>query len=216
MRVKRNDSKKRYLAIVLAMLFYLLIITLFSCDKKSQNITGGTNKESPTDNNVKLKSFLSKKGIMYIKDFYYIGSFTGKYGKMDVQAAIMYQPNKDIEKIEKIRGILINIEGGSNQYDKHQSVLDLDEAESVSKAISYMIEEYLKRQALTSSDIKSDYNEVVFVTKDEFKVGFYQRKDSLQAFASSGDISKASCFFSVGGLGELKRYIDEGIISAKK
>lgn len=62
------------------------------------------------------------------------------------------------------------------------------QADSVSKALSYMIEELNNRLAQTSIEMKSDYNEVIFITKDEFKVVFFQDKKSLRGLAGSGSI----------------------------
>lgn len=217
MKLAWEKSGKHLQAISLLVLSSVLIIALCSCDNKSKSITNGTRKESSTDNDVKLKTFMSKKGVMYIKDYYFKGGILGEWGSnINVQAIIGYTPNKDVNKIEKVRGIIIEVDGGGRLNITHKSYLDIDEAESVSKALSYMIEELNNRLAQTSIEMKSDYNEVIFITKDEFKVGFYQDKKSLRAFAGSGSIGSATCFFKQGGLVKLKNYIDEGIISAKK
>ena len=42
-----------------------------------------------------------------------------------------------------------------------------------------------------------EYTEVTFSTKDEFKVGFYQKGITFPAFVSGGYIRESTCFIPV-------------------
>jgi hypothetical protein len=65
-------------------------------------------------------------------------------------------------------------------------------------------------------DANREYTEVIFSTKGDFKVGFFQKGTTFTAFASSGYIREASCFLPTESLAELKSVIDKGLILAKK
>ena len=78
----------------------------------------------------------------------------------------------------------------------------------ISKIDSYGKEDY------------KDYREVVFTTKDDFNVGFFQKgstvyKTEIKAFASSGIIAKTTSFLTKESLAELKNIIERGLALAQ-
>jgi len=113
--------------------------------------------------------------------------------------------------MQKQRGLEIEVYGGGRLEKANSSFLDVDEADSLSKALDYMINLLNKFK-----DENREYTEVIFATKDEFKVGFYQKGSSFTVFASSGYNREATCFLPTKSLADLKNVIDKGLALAKK
>jgi|SRR4030042_2562661 hypothetical protein len=192
----------------IAVLFVVFVILGFSslAYSQQQNKKELAEKAEPA---TKLEQFLSKKGRLYLKDFSDAGSVSGQYGtNISIKALIVYEPGKEIEKL---RGLKVEVYEGGRLEKSNTSFLDIDEAESLSKAIDYMVNLFNKFK-----DTNREYTEVIFSTKGDFKVGFYQKGSSFTAFASSGYIRETSCFLPIESLGQLKAVIDKGIMLAKK
>ena len=172
------------------------IILLFAIDVSAQ-IT----KPEPPKEQTKIQSFFSKRGIMIIRDFYKAGDYDGKYnGHIVVEALIAYIPGES----SKTKGLRITV---AEHKDESVSFLDMDEAESLSKALGYLIDLATKWQ----QDIR-EYSESFFVTKDDFNIGFFQTFAGQTGFASSGRIGKKTCFFnSLSDLTPIKALVDEAI-----
>lgn len=77
--------------------------------------------------------------------------------------------------------------------------------ESLSQAITYMITLLEKWQGKNR-----EYTEVIFSTKGDFKLGFYQKGSEVNSFSKSGIIGAASCYFPTNDLSKLKAIIDKG------
>lgn len=155
----------------------------------------------------KLEQFLSKKGRLYVKDFYKAGIVSGEHGqRITVDALIVYEPGKEVEKN---RGLKIEVYEKGPPEKEHSSFLDLEEVGSLSKAIDYMM-----NLISTFKGNTREHTEIIFATKADFQVGFYQDGGKFQAFAESGVIGKASCFLPVESLSELKSVIDKGLALA--
>jgi hypothetical protein len=152
----------------------------------------------------KLEQFLSKKGNLIVKDSNSVGQITGQYGTtVDIEALVIYEPGKESERI---RGLRIEVHGGGRLERSEISFLDMDEVESLSQAISYMVR-ILEKWRGTSRE----YTEVIFSTRGDFQLGFYQKGTSVSAFAKSGIIGAATCFFPTGELLRFKTLIDKGV-----
>lgn len=126
-----------------------------------------------------MEAFLGKKGELIVKDFYKLGEVAGRYGsKIEFSVLVIYEPGKESQRI---RGLKIKVSEGGRYERSNTSFLDLEEIESLSKALEYMGE-----LSARWKDIKKEYTEVVFSTKDDFRIGFYQTGNELTAFSSSG------------------------------
>lgn len=136
---------------------FMLVSTLAYAQQQGQ-------KEPAT----KLEQFLAKKGKLIIKDSEEAGVLKGQYGtKITVDALAIYEPAKEAEKI---RGLRIEVYGGGRLERSDASFLDMDEVESLSQAITYMISLLEKWQGKSR-----EYTEVIFSTKGDFQLGFYQK-----------------------------------------
>ena len=89
-----------------------------------------------------------------------------------------------------IKGLKITIEG-DRPINKHSSFLDLDEIDSLQQSVTYLQQNIERIQG--ENEV---HTEVVFSTKDNFKIGWYKSSASAKwgYFASSGEISPTICF----------------------
>jgi len=186
---------KKFLIVVLCALVLLPLIASAQVKKE------GEAKEPAT----KLEAFLAKKGKLIVKDFYRLGEVAGRYGsKIEFSALVIYEPGQESQRI---RGLKIEVTEGGRYERSNTSFLDLEEIESLSKAL-----EYMGGLSAKWKDIEKDYTEVVFSTKGDFNIGFYQSGIKQAAFSSSGYIGKATCFFSsMQDLSSVKTIADKGL-----
>ena len=187
---------KKFLIVVLCALMFLPPLVASAQDNKESEA-----KEPAT----KLEAFLAKKGKLIVKDSYRLGEVTGRYGsKIEFSALVIYEPGQESQRI---RGLKIEVTEGGKYERSNISFLDLEEIESLSKAL-----EYMSSLSVKWKDIEKDYTEVVFSTKDDFDIGFYQSGIKQGVFSSSGYIGKATCFFSsMQDLSSIKTIADEGL-----
>ncbi len=179
----------------------LCALTLIPLVASAQVKEKGNAKEPAT----KLEAFLAKKGKLLIKDFYELGGVAGRYGaKIKLDAVVLYEPGQESQRI---RGIRVEVNGGGKYERSDTSFLDLEEIKSLSKAIEYMLNLSKKWKGTNR-----EYTEVVFSTKGDFKIGFYQRGTETGAFSSSGYVGQVTCFFtSPRDLISVKDIVDRGL-----
>src|SRR5436853_418705 len=97
----------------------------------------------------------------------------------------------------------IRLETVDSKDRKESAVLDFDESEEFSNAITF-IHEAAQRLA----NEKRDYTEATFSTKDSIQIGFYQTTEQEQkAFIRLG-IRGDLCFLPVSSLPSLKKLIE--------
>lgn len=202
------------------ILLILIVISLIltSCSEKEQVETQVDSKDS-TLSKTKIEEFLSKKGILFIKDFYEIGSISSDsrlYGKLDFNAIIIYKPDANTDSI---KGLKVDIHTKEylvySSYDKSETVfLDLDELVELSAAIQYMYNLVDKWEA-----IKQEYTEVSYRTIGNFEIVLFPEstatdgKDKLN-FAVKTGYSGTTCYFQndiANSLKLLKEIFDKGI-----
>lgn len=165
-----------------------------------KNKTSNEEKDS-FKGNTKLEAFISKKGLILIKDFHSLGSISGMhYSSVTFKAVLFYEPGKEKNSI---RGIKIEIFD-----DNSESVfLDLEELESLSRALEYMF----NLQKSWENNPK-EYTEVIYETKGNFQVGFYKKNDTVNSFISAGYGKRVLCFLKTpDDLLATKSKIDDGI-----
>ena len=150
-----------------------------------------------------LESFLSSKGTLLVKDFYELGK-VGGIGSMSVDAVVITQPG---QTDRKIRGLRIEVAESGRLERSDTSFLDMDEIDSLSKALAYMSDLALKWKGTE----KQEYTEVQFATKGDFAIGFYQRKKDQGGFVSSGRIGAARAFINVADFPKIKALVDQSL-----
>jgi len=164
-------------------------------------LPGHAQEEKPKEPATKLEAFLAKTGTLFVKDFYNLGKIRG-LGTIELKALVTYQPGQETLTIH---GLTIEVTEAGRLEFSGTSFLDLEEIESLSKAIAYMLDLSEKWK-----DTDKEYTEVIFLTKGYFKAGFYQKGTKQQAFASSGYIAGRTCGLSMNDLASLKALVDQG------
>ena len=177
------------------------ILLLVPVLASAQAVKSAKAKEPAT----KLEEFLAKKGKLIVKEFYDLGEVTGRYGsKIELKALVIYEPG---DNSQRVRGLKIEITEGGRYEKSNTAFLDLEEVESLSKAIGYMTNLSSKWKG-----INKKYTEIIFSTKGDFQIGFYQKGTKQAAFSSAGYIGKTRCFFaSMNDLNSVKVHADKGI-----
>ena len=184
--------------LIVALCAFILVPWIVSAQVKKE----AKAKEVST----KLEAFLAKKGKLIVKNFYEVAKIAGRYGsRIEIEAVVIYEPGQESQRV---RGLKVEVtESKSYGENSETSFLDLEEIESLSKAL-----EYMSSLSAKWKDVNKEYTEVVFSTKGDFKIGFYQKGTEQGAFCSSGYIGGASCFFrSLQDLGTVKVFVDKGL-----
>lgn len=182
--------------LIIALCVFMLTPSIVLAQSQEE----GKAKEPAT----KLEAFLAKKGKLIVKDFYKIGELAGSYSKIAFKALMIYEPGQESQKI---RGLTIEITEGGSYEKSNTSFLDLEEIESLSKGLEYMINLSEKWK-----ETNKEYTEIIFSTKGDFSIGFYQNGTKQSAFSSSGYIGKVHFFFSsMKDMNSVKSIVDKGL-----
>ena len=190
---------KKVTAFLSICLFVFFSSVVFAQENQEQK------KSEPA---TKLEKFLAKKGTLIVKDFFNFGVVTGIYGtNMSFDAIFIYEPGRETEDI---RGLRIKVHEGGRLEKEEISFLDFEEVESLSNAL-----QYLTNLASQWTNENKEYTEVIFSTKGNFQIGFYQKGKGQQAFASSGYISKAGCVLQTEDFKEIKTTVDKVLAKLK-
>lgn len=152
-----------------------------------------------------LEAFLSKKGNLIVKDSYNLGELPCNYGaKLTLDALVIYSPGQEGQKT---KGLRIEITDGSKYSKSHTSFLDMEEIESLSNAITYMT-----KLMNDWSSVNKEYTEVIFSTKGDYQIGFFQGGTKQTVFSSSGQVGQVTCFLNAtSDLSVVKKMVDKGI-----
>jgi hypothetical protein len=188
---------KKIFYVVLAVLF----VTVLRCNAQVEEKT--KDKEPGT----KLERFIAQRGILIARDFYELGEMPAKYSvSIKFTALVVYDP---AQPIRKDKGIQVEIsERQPYTTERHSEIafLDLEEMESLSKGIAYMVQLAEEWKATGKQ-----YSEVTFSTLGDFQIGFFQEGTIASAYCSVGLIGKINCFFSsMEDLNSVKRIVDKG------
>ncbi|MDR4508648.1 MAG: hypothetical protein MRJ65_10515 [Candidatus Brocadiaceae bacterium] len=137
----------------------------------------------------KLEAFLLENGQIIIKDYYALGKISGLYGSdIEIKALVTYEQGKEDQRL---KGFQIDVHERGRHERSETLYLDREEIEALSQAIEYMIHVSAKWKT-----VRKNNTEVVFSTKDTFKIGFYQKGFVWQGFSSTGNTGEAICQFN--------------------
>ena len=197
--MKEDREMKKYLmAILLVVFFFTPGILLAQANEEEKP------KEPPT----KLEAFLAKKGKLIVKDEYNVGTLK-KLGTVEFSAIVLYEPGMESQRI---KGMFIEIKESGRVERKRTSFLDLEEIESMSKAIIYMADLAEKWKGQT----REAYTDVTFSAKGDFKIGFYHAGAKRSIFMYAGYALQTSAFMGVEDFPEIKAILDKGLSLLKQ
>ena len=190
---------KKYLIAVLLVVFFFTPGILLAQAKEEEKP-----KEPPT----KLEAFLAKEGKIVVRDEYRLGTLK-KLGTIEFRALVLYEPGMESQRI---KGIGVEITEPGRVERKRVSFLDLEEIESVSKAITYMADLAEKWKGQT----REAYTDVTFSAKGDFKIGFYHAGAKRSIFMYAGYALQTSAFMGVEDFPEIKAILDKGLSLLKQ
>jgi hypothetical protein len=185
-----------------ALVFSILMIVSWS-HAQTRSTAAAKQKDQPS---TALEAFLGKRGTMMIKDSYSLGSIRGT-GGVTMDALVIYQPNSTT----KIKGLRAEVTESGELERSNTSFIDYDELESLSQALAYMSNLSTKWKGQQHDP----YTEVIYTSKGEFEVGFYQQGTKSRAFCRSGDIGSTDAFLDLGDLPRMKALVDQAITLLK-
>lgn len=190
---------KKYLIAVLLVVFFFTPGILLAQAKEEEKP-----KEPPT----KLEAFLAKKGKLIVKDEYNVGTLK-KLGTVEFSAIVLYEPGMESQRI---KGMFVKIKESGSVERKRTSFLDLEEIESMSKAITYMADLAEKWKGQT----REAYTDVTFSAKGDFQIGFYHAGTKRSVFMYAGYALQTSAFMGVEDFPEIKAILDRGLSLLKQ
>jgi len=144
----------------MALVFFLINLLIYAqAEQKEQ-------KESKTE----LEKFFSKSGVIIIREYTQTQILSGdSYTQINLQGIKSYYPGEK----EFIKGLRITI---TNQSKEAIAFLDLEEVESLSKALLYIIEN------IKIFESYEYYTEIEFRTKGNFEMGIFKSDNKIKFY----------------------------------
>jgi hypothetical protein len=179
----------------------MVTVSLAGCSSGQSPSSAQKPAEAPQPS-TKLEAFLGKHGRLIIKDFYDLGQISSA-GRVHMDGLVIYEPGSP----DKIKGLRVEVTESGSLERSNTSFIDLDELKSLSDAIAYVSDISKKWQGQSHDP----YTEIIYSSKGEFEVGFYQQGTKSNAFVSSGSIGKVNAFLKTADLDRLKNMVDQAI-----
>jgi hypothetical protein len=118
--------------------------------------------------NTKAQTFIAKRGALVMKEFSPIGVVHGRHAsKIEVDSLVF--TTMKAAKIDRTYGIKLTVYTTRQGYEREETCLiDQDELTELIKGMNYLSEKLVQ----FGSGVPS-YTELIYVTNDDFKVGFF-------------------------------------------
>ncbi|HEY7402597.1 MAG TPA: hypothetical protein VIB39_03680 [Candidatus Angelobacter sp.] len=153
-----------------------------------------------------LEAFLGTRGRMIMKEFYDVGALRGT-GITEMKALVISEPNS----ARKIKGLRVEVTEAGQFERTNTSFIDVDELDSLSQAIAYMADTASK----WSAQPHTPYTEIIYTSKGELQIGFFQNGKDINAFCKSGTIGAATAYFNIRTLPAMKDMVDKAVALLK-
>jgi hypothetical protein len=166
------------------------------------DITTTNDKSNPEGAGTKINRFLANTGVIIIKETKEIGTIKCNHeAKLKAETMILTTAKSSTKVSRKSFGIRLEVT--DSEQHKSSALLDFDESEELSNAITFIHE--ASQRIVTE---KRDYTEATFNTKDNIQIGFYQTVDQeQQAFVQLGTRGEM-IFIPVSSLPTVKKLIE--------
>lgn len=184
----------------------VMLVLLTACSSGQGGVAQPAGKQQEKVASTALEAFLGKRGQMIMKEFYDLGAISS-LGRTELKAIVISEPNS----AHKIKGLKVEVQESGRLERSNSSFIDLDELESLSQALAYMADAAQKWTA----DGRAPYTEIIFTSKGELQVGFYESGKDVSAFCRSGSIGAATAYFNVREMPKLKGFVDQAITLLK-
>jgi hypothetical protein len=120
-----------------------------------------------------LRQFLAHRGSVVVKEFREVGKLKGKYSDAIVVSTMILAILKGTNRKTSF-GVKLE-RTGTESYSDTSVLLDFDELNELMEAF-----DFIASLATNLKSKKSDYTEVIYSTKDDAQIGFYQDKHQQQ------------------------------------
>lgn len=204
----------------------LLLIAAMASGAAAQNNAEGNPpalEPVPKTPITKLEAFLGRKGTLFIEDGYAAGTIKGPAGDfsgLSITAISIYLPGAENAKTKGLRCSVFRAQSRGASQDR-ACYLDMEEAESLSKALDYLIQ--LSAKWKDAKLDKGTQRWATFLTKDYLSVQLTQAsaedmaaisttRPALWPIVGIGAISKVSIGFdSLDALTQIKATVDKAL-----
>lgn len=147
------------------------------------------------NNGTNLRSFMASRGAIIVKEMRNIGKFCAEYNNyLEVETLILRMVREKKDTV--IYGIVLK-HIDENGRDEASVNLDFDEIDELVSSI-----DFIKNTSNELIGVHRDYTEVIYATKDNARIGFFQNLGSQTAFISLS--SQASMFLDISKIGEVQ------------
>ena len=128
---------------------------------------------------------------------------------MTLYGVVAYQGGLERRRLHGLEIRIMEKRGIDEANPSNTSFLDLEEMESLSKALRYMID---LSKDLRGKDLGRGKGNVSFSIRDDFEIGFSQEGTKQVFFASNGTTIRTQCVFRcVKDLITIKRSVERGL-----
>lgn len=142
-----------------------------------------------------LRSFMAHRGAIIVKEMKNIGKFAGEYRNQLEMETLILRVVRGKEDNVVFGVVLKHID--EDGRDEATVNLDFDELDELVAAI-----DFIKKTSSELFGTQRDYTEVIYATKDNARVGFFQNLGSQTAFISL--TNRASIFLNISKIEEIQ------------
>ncbi len=160
-----------------------------------------TDDQLKTDEGTESARFLARRGVVLVKEFRPVGKFLGQRGELLAFETLSLKVVSGNSK-KCSYGMKVDLYDSEDNFDS-SVCLDFDELDEFLQAIVFF--QATARDLLVQ---KRDHTEVSYSTKDDARVGFYQKSGEQTAFLALPGGSN-TVFFPVEELSDIVNYISK-------
>jgi hypothetical protein len=179
---------------------FIFIIIAFIIAFQTQAFAQQQQQEDETPK-TKLEAISLQNGVVLVKEYRETGLKVGD--AVLIKALTIYEPGKEL-LAEKGLSIRILVSTGPLHY--RTAFVDIDEIQSLSEALGYMVETVKSWEGT-----QREYTEVVYITKGDLAIGFFQDGKSVSVFLTVGRAFPETTYISYKDLTQIKTAVDKGL-----
>lgn len=147
------------------------------------------------NNGTDLRNFMASRGAIIVKEMRNIGKFSAEYSNyLEVETLILRVVREKNDSM--VYGVVLK-HIDENGRDEASVNLDFDEIDELVSSI-----DFIKNTSNELMGAQRDYTEVIYATKDNARIGFFQNLGSQTAFISLSN--RASMFLDISKISEVQ------------
>jgi hypothetical protein len=147
------------------------------------------------NNGTNLRNFMAHRGAIIVKEMRNIGKFAAEYNnQLEIETLILRMVREKKDNV--VYGVVLK-HIDENGRDEAAVNLDFDEVDELVSAI-----DFIKKTSSELLGTQRDYTEVIYATKDNARIGFFQNLGSQTAFISLS--THSSIFLNILKIGDIQ------------